>query len=349
MLLAMMLLGRTIDARLRNAEGAGGGAGAGDGGAGAGGSQGAGGQGAGGTGQGEGGAGGSGDGGSGGDGRPWYETRQWADPSLQQHLVKSGYHKGTSDEALEKALKGEMSAVARLGRNPASLLDAPAEGQEFTAWLKANSQRFGVPESPDKYDVKLPDNLPKGLPINDKLLADYKAHAHAKGLPPAVVQDAVNFFAGNMGAEFTRLAADAAAAETALTTTLQAEWGGEWKQNQQLAARTFQALAANAKLTQEQSQLVASKLNEGMGDATLLKFFHGMAGLMGEDTLAIPRGGNAPALALAEAQQRKAAIMERHTGAMAQARARGDQRQITALQTELSGLNAIIVQHGGTA
>ncbi len=261
--------------------------------------------------------------------------------------MKSGYHKGTADEALEKALKGEVAAVARLGRNPATLLDAPAEGQVFTDWLKSNGQKFGVPDSPDKYDIKLPDNLPKGLPINEKMLSDFKTHAHAKGLPPAIVQDAVSFFASNVGAEYTKLAADAANAETVLTTALQAEWGGEWKQNQQLAVRTFQALAANARLTPEQSQLVAAKLNEGMGDATLLKFFHGMAALMGEDTLAVPRGGNAPALALSEAQQRKATIMARHTGDMAQARARGDQRQIAALQSELTGLNAIILQHGG--
>ncbi|GAB1361820.1 hypothetical protein MASR1M32_10560 [Rhodobacter sp.] len=361
----MMLMGAAADVRLFQAEGGGTGGGAGGGadgaangsGAGAGAAGGAGaGEGSGGAG-GAGAAGGQGDAGNGnngggaGDGgagnKPWYEARGWSDPALQQHLIKSGYHNGTAEEALEKALKGEIHAAARLGRNPATLLDAPAEGQSFTDWMKANGKTFGAPDDPAKYEVKLPDGLPQGMPIDDALLSDFKAHAHASGMPPALVQANVDFWAKAMGGRFTSIAAESAKAEAALNTTLQGEWGGNWKQNQQDAVRTFQALAASMKLDPAATNLVAQKMNEGMGDATLLKFFHGLHGKLGEDTLAIPRGGNAPALQLAEAQQRKEVIMARHTGEMSVAVKAGDQRRITALQKELEGLNLIIGQHGG--
>lgn len=361
--LLTMLMGTAADVRLFQAEGAGGGApggaaaaaaaagagaagGTGDG-QGAGGANGAGAEG----GQGSGGNAGAGTGeggsGAGGGDKPWYETRAWSDPALQEHLIKSGYHKGTAEEALEKALKGEVAAVTRLGKNPGTLLDAPAEGQSFGDWLKANRERFGVPGAAEKYEVKLPDGLPKDMPIDDALLNDYRAFALESGLPPALVQANVDFWAKAMGGKFTQLAAGAATAEENLTKDLQNAWGGNWKQNQQLAVRTFQALAADMKLAPEQANLVAEKLNTGLGDATLLKFFHALGEKLGEDTLAIPRGGSAPQLALAEAQQRKATIMARHTGEMALAIQKGDQRRIKSLQEELSGLNAVIGQHGG--
>lgn len=358
-----MLMGTTADVRLFQAEGAGGGAA--DGGGGAGGSAGQGTGGSGGAGQGAGGAGGggseggqgaggnagggAGEGGSGAAGggeKPWYEGRTWSDPALQQHLIKSGYHKGTAEEALEKALKGEISAVTRLGKNPGQLLDAPAEGQSFGDWLKANGSRFGVPDAAEKYEVKLPDGLPKDMPIDEGLLNDYRAFALESGLPPALVQANVDFWAKAMGGKFTALAAGAATAEENLTKDLQNAWGGNWKQNQQLAVRTFQALAADMKLAPEAAKLVAEKLNAGLGDATLLKFFHSLGEKLGEDTLAIPRGGNAPALALAEAQQRKETIMAKHSGEMAVAMRNRDQRRINELNKELSGLNTVIAQYG---
>jgi hypothetical protein len=357
-----MLMGSAADVRTFQAEGGAGGSGAGaaPGGAGAtgpgagagaagaaGDGQGVGGAGAGGAadGQGSGAGDGAGQGGTGGE-KPWYDTRTWSDGATREHLIKSGYHKGTADEALERALKGEMTAAARLGKNPASLLDAPAEGQGFGDWLKANGKAFGTPDTAEKYDVKLPENLPKGMPIDDALLADYKTFALANGFPNAMVQMNADFWAKAMGGKFTAVAAESARAEEALTATLQSEWGANWQQNQQAAARTFQALAASMKLDPAQAGLVAQKLNEGLGDATLLKFFHGLSQKLGEDTLAIPRGGNAPALQLAEAQQRKEVIMARHTGEMAQAMKRGDQRRIGELNKELQGLNLIIGQHG---
>lgn len=279
--------------------------------------------------------------------KPWYEDRQWSDPTLRDHLVKSGYHNGTAEEALERALRGDIAATAKLGKPPGTLIDAPAADQKITDWLKANGKTFALPDSIEKYELKAPENLPQGTPIDDALIADYKAFAFENGIPPALAQANVDAYARMIGARVTADAAKAAQAEAALDAALKAEWGVNAGANQQRAKLAFQALAGEMKLTPEQTALLAVKLNGDLGDATLMKFFHHIAGKMGEDTLAIPRGGNAPALALADAQSRKAQIMAQHTGDMAQANRAGNQARVRQLQEELKGLNVIIGQHGG--
>jgi hypothetical protein len=277
--------------------------------------------------------------------KPWYETRTWSNPAVQQHLVKAGYHVGTEAEALERALQGEMTAAAKLGKPPGSLIDAPGKDQPVTQWMKANAKVLGIPDSPDGYQVKLPENLPPELQIDQDMLTEWKQTAHAEGLPPAVVQLGVDFLAKTNTAALTKLAASAALADEALTKSLQADWGPQYAENVARAKRAFDVMAAELKLEPDQRTLVVQAMEKGMGSAAVIKFMHHIAGKMGEDTLAIPRGVGAPTLQLAQAQQRKEAMMEKHTGDFA--RARGDTRKTAELQKELEGLNRIILQHGG--
>ena len=278
-----------------------------------------------------------------GDNKPWYETREWTDPALQEQLIKAGYHKGTPEEALEKVLKNEASLTQRLGKPADQFMDKPAEDQALTDYFKSNADVFKVPEKPDGYEITMPEDMPESLPIDENFLGAFKEFAHENAYPPEVVQGAVNFYADTMKAQFIKAETTIANLEEKLNTELQAEWGADWKSNKDLATRTFQTLAAKLKLDPDQTKLIASKLNDDMGDAALLKFFNGIAKLTGEDGLVIPKDADEPALDLANAQQRKAQIMEAHTGEMAQAR--GNTQKIRALQEELKGLNAIIEQH----
>ena len=290
------------------------------------------------------GAGGGDNGGAGGGDKPWYETREWSDPALQEQLIKAGYHKGTPEEALEKVLKNEASLTKRLGKPADQFLEKPAEDQNMADFFKANAGTFKVPESADDYEITLPEDMPDDLPIDEEFMGAFKAYAHENSLPPQVVQGAANFYAEAMKQQFVEAQTTIANLEEKLNSDLQSEWGADWKSNKELATRTFQTLAAKLKLDPDQTKLIASKLNDDMGDAALLKFFNGIGKLTGEDGLVAPRDSNAPALDLANAQQRKAKIMEAHTGEMAMAR--GNQKKIDALKEELRGLNTIIAQHG---
>ena len=282
------------------------------------------------------------------DTRPWYEQRTWGDQGAKNHLLKSGYNMAASaDEALELALKGEASAVAKLGKSPSALLDAPAQGQKVGDWLKANGRALGVPEDAGKYDLAMPKDLPEGVPLDDALLADAKAWGHANGLPPEIMQGMVDFYGAKIGGRVAKMATDAAIADTALRETLQAEWGQNYAQNMDLAKRAFQTLAVEMKMSPEQAQLTASMLEKGLGSATLTKFMHHLAGKMGEDTLAMPRGGNSHLMQLGQAQSRKAQIMAPMTGEMALAARAGNQARVSELQKELTGLNTIMAQFQG--
>ena len=123
------------------------------------------------------------------DTRPWYEQRQWTDPALKAHLQKSGYHMGTEAQALELVLKGEAAAVAKLGKVPGSLLDAPAPGQKVADWMRANGKALGVPEDAAKYALTLPADLPEGTPLDGALLAEAQVFGHAAGMPPEATTD----------------------------------------------------------------------------------------------------------------------------------------------------------------
>lgn len=258
-------------------------------------------------------------------------------------MIKSGYHGGTADEALEKAIKGEMTATAKLGKDPGSLVELPGPDGNALDFLKANGAALGVPDSIDSYELKLPDNLPEGLPIDQLMLDGFTKAVFEAGIPPAVAQQSVDFYAQHVTGWMAEQQGKVAQADQALETALKERWGGNWEERRENAVRGFQALAAQIGLDPDAAQNTASKMNEAMGDAHLLQFMDAVAGLMGEDKLASPKGAGAPSSDLASAQQRKAQIMTRGTGDMA--KAQGNPARIKELQGELQGLNKTILAH----
>ncbi|MDW3181770.1 hypothetical protein [Roseobacter sp.] len=315
------------------------GGGAGDGGAGGAGDGGAG------TGTG-GGAGTGGDGGA-GDGKPWYDSREWSDPALKDFAVKAGYHNGTADEALEKALKGEMHAAAKLGKDPTKLAELPGDNATVSDFFKNNAAAFGVPDSLDKYELTLPENLPDGVPIDQDMMDAFRKNAFESNLPPEIAQGTVNFYAQHFSDWLGKKQAEVHKAEKKLEGALKEKLGGNWEQKRDEGVRAFQVMAAQMGLDADATRNIAMKLNEGMGDVHLVQFTIGLADYISEDTLAAPRGNGAPAGDLARAQQRKAAIMGRD-GEMLQAQRSGNQAKIAELQKELAGHNAVIGRHQKT-
>ncbi len=295
---------------------------------------------------GAGGAPGAGGADSGSDDTPWYDKRDWSDPSLKEHVVKSGYHSGTAEEALEKALKGEMTATAKLGKDPKSLVELPGEGKTALDFLKANGAQLGVPETIEKYELALPADLPEGLPVNENMMADFTKAAFEAGIPPAVAQFSVDAYAQHVTGWFSEMQGTMAANEQKLETAMKEKWGGNWEETRDRGVRAFQTIAAQKGWDADATKNIASKLNEGMGDVHLMMMMDAMAELMSEDTLTPPPGGGAPASDLAAAQQRKTKIMAKGDGDMA--KAKGNPARISQLQNELKGLNRIIEQHTKT-
>jgi hypothetical protein len=276
------------------------------------------------------------------DTRPWYEQRTWGNEALKNHLVKSGYHMGSPDDALEKALQGELTAATRLGKPASALLDAPGKDQKPSDWLKANARVFGVPEDATAYNLTLPQNLPEGTPLDEAMLAEARMFGHAAGVPPDVMQAMVDFYGKTIGGRITRMGAEAATAEARITADLQKDWGAAYDDNMAMARRAFGALMTEMKMPPEAQKLAAESLAGALGGTTTMKLLHHIAGKMGEDSLAMPKGASGVGMSKAVAAQRKEQIMAPMDGEMAMAMRAGNQAKINALQEELRGLNLMV-------
>lgn len=282
-------------------------------------------------------------GGDGGDTKPWYETHEWKDPALKNYLVQNGYNQGTMEDALERALKSDQSAMKKLGKGPDALMDKPGKDTPLSDFFKANASTFGVPDKADGYELTLPEDLPEGLPVDEALLGSFKAKAHELGLPTAMAQQMVDFHAETVKAQLLDLEGKAATAEQAMLTQLNEEWGGNTKENTEAAKRAFQAVAAQAGLNADQLRSIASKLNADTGDAGLLKLGLAMSKALTEDGLSMPGGGNSDVMSIEQAKTAKAQIMEARTGEMAQARTPAAKK---AVQQKLDRVNAVLVANG---
>ncbi len=98
--------------------------------------------------------------------------------------------------------------------------------EEQTAWR----QKQGIPETPDKYDLK----LDSGLVIGDEdkpIVDDFLKHAHGKNMAPNDVKAAVEWYFQDRE---KRQAESEKAFDTSKRTTedaLRAEWGGNFRRN----------------------------------------------------------------------------------------------------------------------
>lgn len=120
--------------------------------------------------------------------------------------------------------KGYTELAAQLGSS-FRLPKEDATPEEKTAAMAKIHAALGKPESPDKYEIKQPANLPAGMAWSPEIEAEAKKWAHAQGLNNAQLQSATDLYNGIRAKEVTALKArmdtDKAAAETAL----KAEWG----------------------------------------------------------------------------------------------------------------------------
>mgnify|MGYP001563461457 CR=1 FL=1 len=76
--------------------------------------------------------------------------------------------------------------------------------------------KLGRPESPEKYDLKLPSNLPDGLTVNEELATGFRSWAHKAGLSTKQAQMLMDNFNEFQVGMFTKMGESKATAETAL-------------------------------------------------------------------------------------------------------------------------------------
>ena len=99
--------------------------------------------------------------------------------------------------------------------------------------------KLGRPESPEKYDVKLGENLPEGLTVNEELAGAVRGAAHKAGLNSKQLQtlvDTWNAFQIKQLANFNNQ-------RTVAETELKNEWGKDYEPRMAAVQRAVKAMA----------------------------------------------------------------------------------------------------------
>lgn len=182
----------------------------------------------------------------------------------------------------EDLFKAHAAAVQRIeaGEVAAPLPEKPTPEQ-----LATYRAKHGIPETPDKYDLTLPDGLTIGA--NDKpMVDDYLKLAHSKHLPPAVVKDTVGWFFQQIETQKeARVELDHDLASKT-EESLRADFGGDYKTNINVVNGWIDTLPA-----EKRDLFRYGRLADGTpigADAEIMKWLVGQARQINPISIVVP-------------------------------------------------------------
>lgn len=237
-------------------------------------------------------------------------------------------NKGFADPV--SALESQFNLEKLLGADRAGRTLVLPKDENDVEGRKAYFAKIGVPESPDKYELPLPEG------DNGEFSKVVASWFHEDGIPKAAAQK----IAGKWNEYFGKMIKDAEAAEVAASEQalgkLKSEWGNDFTKNEELARRGLRQYGQKAGL--EDGDL--KTLETALGTAKMLKLFVALGSSTGEPGFA---GGGSGGFGLSkpEAQQKLNQIRDdRVSGKIT------DKQWKDTYEAEVERL-AIIV-HGGT-
>jgi hypothetical protein len=151
-------------------------------------------------------------------------------------------------KSLDEALKGAVHAQKLIGRG-IEYPGADAKPEVVAEFRK----RAGVPESPEKYGVTLPQ-APEGVAWDQGLVGAFLTRMHAVHARPEVVQAGLEMFVEAMAKQSDRersaLAQESQADRAAAVKALEALWGPQggalWKHHNSRAITAIETLMGDA-------------------------------------------------------------------------------------------------------
>jgi hypothetical protein len=181
-----------------------------------------------------------------------------------------------SEKSLEK-FKGVgdvAKAYTELEKKMGSAIKIPgsdAKPEELDQFYS----KLGRPESPDKYEFKLPD-LPEGIGHDEEMQAAFKSMAHKAGLSPRQAQILMDEYSAVQLKRITEFQN----ADKQTVEVLKKEWGADYEKNLGLAQRAVMEAGGQAL----KDELDAT----GLGNSPLLaKHFASLGAKTAESTLII--------------------------------------------------------------
>ena len=127
--------------------------------------------------------------------------------------------------------------------------------EQLTEWRKDN----GIPETPDKYDLKFDDGLVIGE--QDKPLIDeFVTKMHGQNANPAQVKAAIASYYEILGKQQQALAESDVSFKDEVLEGLREEWGGDFKKNLNAVNGLLQSLPEETRLAFETARTQDGKL-----------------------------------------------------------------------------------------
>lgn len=276
-------------------------------------------------------------------GAKWWDGNAYSDDQ-RASLTALGLTVDDPNVAIAKLVDMEASAKRRLGAAPDQLITKPKEGQELSAWMRENGELFGIPEAPDKYEIKAPENWPKDAPWDSDLEAKAREIAHAQGIPAPALQEMVNLFAGKVQQMESDAESQLASGIADMETALKKDWGDQYGDRMTLARQAMAAVAEEAGLSQDDRMNLTATLSKSTGDPQVVRMFAAIGAMMGEDS-AVGLGKGARGMGDTPAEARaKLAQLRAPDGAYYKATLAGNQTEIDRLKPEIERLTKLAAQ-----
>lgn len=200
-----------------------------------------------------------------GFGEKWRETLAGEDKEALEGLKRF-----TDPAALHKSYRELHGKVSKGELKPVTAFPDKGTDAEKAAWRKDN----GVPESADKYDIKLDNNIAIGKD-DEPMVKGFLNYAHGRNWTNAQAKDALQWYFGQYQTDNTKMQADEDSQfRQESQSALAAKWGADHKRNM-TAMANFVARAPEAL----RARLWGGRLADGRpigDDPEMLQWFASM-------------------------------------------------------------------------
>jgi len=221
------------------------------------------------------------------------------------------------------------------------LLTRSKKGEDVTAWMKTHSEMFGIPEAPDKYTIKRPEAWPKDAQWDEGFEAEARKIAHEEGLGGKALQRMTDLYAGTVAKLQGEAATGLQAAQAAMLTDLEKDWGGQTQARIGLAQQAASVMAEKMGMDQEGMLSLMQSLKPKTGDAGIMRLFATIGEMMADDSaVGIGKGAGGLGLSPAEARAELAALRA-PGGAYYDATMKQDRRALEGLGAKITNLSRI--------
>lgn len=150
---------------------------------------------------------------------------------------------------------------------------APKDGK----WDKTALAKLGVPDSPDKYQIKRPQ-LPEGMAYDEAFEKAALTKAHELGLMPAQVQNLLDLYAAQQVAQVGKMQEMAQQAQEATAILLKQEWGNAYGAKLENASKAMRMIGGDA--------LAEALIETGAGNhPEIVRAFAKIGDMLGEDRI----------------------------------------------------------------